>query len=849
MSNRSLKYIVQGIALAILIYVTASSAVPVLFTNTYAQAPGLFSVTLIAPTGGNIVRRQYASIITSNLISLGIDAKLFYVNFDQLSNRLFAATAPPKSDFDHGGYDIGFIGWGFTSYVPDFRANYDGSNPNFWPPDGSNYAYWNNPQVNSIFAKLYSSTDTATQVQLTHQFEQILFNEAPYNFIYETIDPVPRASKFKAWGDPNIYSEVTFPDIQHWSGSDSLTFAEANPVFPGNNLNPIVTAASNSFYALYIYGEIVGGSGNGGGANLQEPDPRTGSYIPGTAVNITSTADQLTWTVNIRPNVMFQDGVEVTADDFLFATYAGLNANSAAVGLGSGIQYLGSKVAFTFLNGTTKVDDNTGPGVPETDGWWKATSRYQFQFHLPAVYAFTRIAIAQFAPLPMHIMEKFPFATWDSAPFSTATGPYTYTWNAAKYGGTGSYTAVGPVGAGPYKLQSYDFTNNIATLVKFPGYYNATGLQALGQFTINTYKVQWISSKDAAIAALKNGQVDILDYNYALPRDVPTLKQIPNINIIMATELGWQEMGFNMNSPIFGTGTDTPLGKSNPSQAAAAARDIRKAISHVIPRDLIVSQLLVGSAYPLAVMTGPGWGQWYDPTLKPDSYDLNAAAALLQQAGYTVSVKPPAPIAFTGSPMLGTGSVTVTGRGPAADMLVMVQQSTDGGNTWTNLAPTLTDNDSNYQVAVPAPPAFGTVWYRANFTGIVPDDPYVQAIHNGTTPLDLSLFQKLQSSKSVLAQRPSAMDSCGRPKTIDGSHRRLFRFHRCNGGWTRSRNHHCSSGRGRLAKPQETFKEIEIDAPVEPLRRSPCFFPFAIPKRWHTFPRLPTEETESGLQR
>ncbi len=228
-------------------------------------------------------------------------------------------------------------------------------------------------------------------MQLTHQFEQILFNEAPYNYIYETIDPVPRASKFKAWGDPNIYSEVTFPDIQHWSGSDSLTFAEANPVFPGNNLNPIVTAASNSFYALYIYGEIVGGSGNGGGANLQEPDPRTSSYIPGTAVNITSTPDLLTWTVNIRPNVMFQDGVEVTADDFLFATYAGLNANSAAVGLGSGIQYLGSKISFTFLNGTTKVDDNTGPGVPETDGWWKATSKYQFQFHLPAVYAFTRI--------------------------------------------------------------------------------------------------------------------------------------------------------------------------------------------------------------------------------------------------------------------------------------------------------------------------------------------------------------------------------------------------------------------------------------------------------------------------
>src|SRR5208337_4778959 len=190
--------------------------------------------------------------------------------------------------------------------------------------------------------------------------------------------------------------------------------------------------------------------------------------------------------------------------------------------------------------------------------------------------------------------------TWDSAPFSTATGPNTYTWDTKRYGGSGSYTAVGPVGAGAYDLQSYDFTNNIATLTKFPGYWNATGLESLGQFTVNTYKVQWISSKDAAIAALKNGQVDLLDYNFGLAKDKATLQSIPNVNIITATELGWQEMGFNMNNPIFGTGTATPAGQSNPSNAAGAARDIRKAISHMIPRDLIVSSLLDGAAYPLA---------------------------------------------------------------------------------------------------------------------------------------------------------------------------------------------------------------------------------------------------------
>ena len=736
MSNNSLKYIIQGISLALLIYVVTSSAVPVLFTRAYAQGAPLFSVTLIAPTGGNSVRRQYASIITSNMISLGIDAKLFYVNFDQLVDRLFALTAPVGSSFNQGGYDIGFIGWGYTSFVPDVRGNFGGNAS--YPPSGNDYSYYNNPTANNLLNQLYTSTSQAAEVPLMHQFEEQVAHDAPYQYVFEGIDPVPLSSQFTAWGNSSLFSEVTFPDVQHWSGPSTLTMAEAANIFPSGTLDPAVTASSNSFYALYVYGNIIGGA-------LQESDPRCGCFIPGTAANITSTPDGLTWTVNIKPGVTFQDGVEVTADDFVYTMYAENNPQLAAVFLGSFNVDLGTYAAFKFLNGTVAVDNNVASGTAPTYGWWNATSRYQFQFHLPAPYAFTSQVFAGFAPLPKHIMEKYPMSSWDSAPFSTATAPATYTWDPKQYGGSGSYTAVGPVGAGPYTLQSYDFTNNIATLAKYPGYWNATGLQALGQFNVNTIKVQWISSKDAAIAALKNGQVDLLDYNYGLQKDQPTLSSISGVKVITATELGWQEMGFNLNNPYFGTGTSTPAGQSNPSNAAEAARDIRQAIGHLIPRDLIVSSLLSGSAYPLASFLGPGWGVWYDPTLTPATYDLNAAASLLQQAGYTVSVTPKAQIQYAGSPMLGSGSVTISGTGPVADMLVMVQQSTDGGNTWTDFAPTMTDNSSNYQVSAPAPPAFGTVWYRANFTGIVPTTGIVQSIQNGTITLNMAEYQTIVS--------------------------------------------------------------------------------------------------------
>ena len=738
MSNKSLKYIIEGISLALLIYVTASSAVPIMFHNAYAQSAPLFSATLIAPTGGNSVRRQYASIITSNMIALGIDAKLFYVNFDQLVDRLFALTASPGSSFAQGGYDIGFIGWGYTSFVPDVRGNFGGQAS--YPPSGNDYAYYNNPTANNLLNQLYSSTSQAAEVPLMHQFEEQVAHDAPYQYVFEGIDPVPMSSQFTAWGNSSMYSEVTFPDVQHWSGPSTLIMAEAANIFPSGTLDPAVTASSNSFYALYVYGNIIGGA-------LQESDPRCGCFIPGTAASITSTPDGLTWTVNIKPGVTFQDGVEVTADDFIYTMYALNNPSLAAVFLGSFNTDLGTYASFKFLNGTVAVDNNVAAGTPATYGWWNATSRYQFQFHLPTPYAFTSQVFAAYAPLPKHIMEKYPMSSWDSAPFSTASGPATYTWDTKQYGGSGSYTAVGPVGAGPYTLQSYDFTNNIATLAKYPGYWNATGLQSLGQFNINTIKVQWISSKDAAIAALKNGQVNLLDYNYGLQKDQATLQGISGVKVITATELGWQEMGFNMNNPYFGTGTSTPAGTSNPSNAAEAARDIRQAIGHLIPRDLIVSSLLSGSAYPLASFLGPGWGVWYDPTLTPDTYDLSAAASLLQQAGFTVTVTPKQQIQYAGSPMLGSGSVTISGTGPVADMLVMVQQSTDGGNTWTDFAPTLADNSSNYQVSVPAPPAFGTVWYRANFTGIVPTTGIVQGIQNGTITLNMAEYQTIVSDR------------------------------------------------------------------------------------------------------
>jgi peptide/nickel transport system substrate-binding protein len=715
MSSDSIRDIVRGIVLGTLIFLTLSASSIVAFNTVAAQQAPLFSATMIASTG-NPVRRQYATIIASGMQSVGINARVFYLNFDQLSNRMFFYATDQGNLFDKGGYDIGFIGWFFTIPIPDFRANFDGR-PAYLAPAGSNYALYNSAQMNAILDQLYHTADVQKQIQLTYQWEDLLFHDAPYNYIYTPIDTTPRDPVWTAWGDKNVYNVLTFPDVEHWAGGTELTYAEASNVFPGNTLNPIATSASNSAYALYIYGAVVSAMAGPGYF-----DGRDNSFHNGIATDITSSDDLLTWTIKLKQGVLFQSGVEMTADDALFTTWATLNPKSASVGLGDYVTYMGNVVDFTWLNGTTTtIDNRVKSDEPVRKGEWRALDRYTYQFKMPDIYPFTKPRFLSPGILPKHIYEQFAPETWDSQSFSTADKPYTYTWDKAKYGGTGSYTAVGPVGAGPYILESYDFTRNLATLKKFKDFWARADLEAAGMYTVDTYRVVWIESKDAAIAALKNHEVNVLDNNFQLATDQQTLKGI-GANVINNPELGWQEMGFNMRHPVFGTGVDTPAGKADPSQAAEAARHIRKAISYLIPRQQIVDQLVAGAGTALAVCVGPAFGAFYNPNLKPDPYDPNKAAEELRAAGYSVSIAPPSKIAAAGTPLLGQ-AIRVQGYTSVAGMIVVIQESSDA-RTWSQVGATAADISGNYQTSVPGPPVFGSMWYRANFTGYALNQTY-----------------------------------------------------------------------------------------------------------------------------
>ncbi len=755
--------IMMGAILALAVYVMLFSSFAPMMTNAYAQSTtSLFTVNLIAPSS-NAVRRQHAAIITQSMQAVGINAILTLV--PTLSNeipRIFSSNV--VNDFAHGGYDIAFIGWGATSPTPDSSfSNIRGDAADF-SPNGNNYYLYNSSTVNSLIADMYSTPNQTRQVNDLYQIESTLLADAPFDVIYYTNWIIARSPAISDFGQKNAWNELSFPDVQHISGVSTLNFAEASGVFPSSDLDPLPTTTSNQFYSLFIYGAEFEG--------LMEIDPRTTSYYEALATSIASSADGLHWTITFAPN-NFQDGVPVTADDFVYTMWATLDPATNAAGSGGVISALGSVGHFTFLNGTTKTLDESDPanGVPVVPFNVTALTTTSFRFDLSQFYPFMNVTYTAISPLPMHFLSYFDPATWEQLPYSQAgvdKYPNGTTVTLSDPGKSDNGTPlVGPFSNGPYYLKSYDFVANTASLIKWNGYWNATGLTNLGEFSVTNYNVVYISGTDAAIAAFNQGAVNELDTNYGLAVNVPQLQSI-GANVISGSELGYQEMGVNNNNPIWGTGVNTPNGKTDPTHAANYARDVRRAFSYLIPRQLVVTNLLLGAGSAGITPWSPAYGVWFNPSLSADPYDPNTAKAYLAAAGYNTGVSP-----FTGPstgisvgnnvtittgngtigsltngavvlfgttlPLTGTFASPTTGE-PYPNQLLLLYTSTDNV-TYKVAGVTTTDASGNFVIYY-TPPQPGTIYYYWNFTGYtVPagqfghtglGGDYLQLIQNGT---------------------------------------------------------------------------------------------------------------------
>lgn len=175
---------------------------------------------------------------------------------------------------------------------------------------------------------------------------------------------------------------------------------------------------------------------------------------------------------------------------------------------------------------------------------------------------------------------------------------------------------------GPFMLDTFDEQRNNLTMIPNPYWHKKQ--PELKQITI-----KFIPNLDSAIAAINSGNIDIMDYNYR-PYNNPG-DYNSYVKSVLVKYPAICEVIINLKHPIIGTGELTPDG------TAEAAKHIRKAISHAIPREEIAEGYGQGINAP-GVSPMPNACVGYDNTLEYYKYDLDLARDYMEKAGYNFTL-------------------------------------------------------------------------------------------------------------------------------------------------------------------------------------------------------------------
>jgi peptide/nickel transport system substrate-binding protein len=559
----------------------------------------LFKVTLSVPST-NPSRQAWAEIVETNMDAAGIDAVRVIQDWGTIYDR--ALDPPPEivgKVYDDGGFDMLFVGYAM-GIDPDPYSLYHSSQL----PPGQNYYNWNNTENDRLCTLIKETVDETQLLQYVKEWQKLGYDEQPsitikYDQEVVCFDPTAlmkepfRLLHYPAW-----------PRVAEWQLNPSTTqtnivIAQTGPA-PEEGLNNWV---STSYYDLTVFGAVFD-------SLTKRENLDTLEVVPALATSWEVADDDKTWTVNLRHGVKWHDGVEFTAADVKF-TYTAAMADELASQQGA------------FVKSIVGSPDNI-----------EIVDDYTLIFHLPAPYAFFASGLISEGTtgwmLPKHVLENVPYDQWRSHPFNTGEGSYE----------SNGQTWYGPIGTGPYWYAGYDPTTFTNALTRNDNYWDAQNLWDKGLFGIENYLVVFIEGSDAAITALKTGEVDVLDSQYSLQAKLGSI-EAPWGDYVTYDAFGVQELGFNMKHPIFGTGVDTPLGQQDPSKAAEAARYVRQAISHLVPRENIISEILDGYGVPGVTTPITPLTFGYDSSLKPYSYDVQMAKSLLAAAGYDTGVAPP----------------------------------------------------------------------------------------------------------------------------------------------------------------------------------------------------------------
>ncbi len=302
--------------------------------------------------------------------------------------------------------------------------------------------------------------------------------------------------------------------------------------------------------------------------HLVDLDPAS-QPVPGLAVSW-QPLDATTWEFRLRPGVTWHDGAPFTADDVIFSFDR----------LAAGIAGAPASPAFTLAKGGkrwVKIDDLT-------------------------VHVLTN------GPYPT-VAEDLAMVPIVAAHVARGVTP-SVDFNSGK----------AAVGTGPFMFEEFSPGNRIS-VVRNPNWWG-------GDPGWDRVVFRPVGQDAARLAALLNGDVDIIDYPPTV--DLPQLEANPDFRVstIPSDRLIYVILGNKSREPFV---TDNAGNVLFPSPL----RDwrVRKAMSLAIDRNAIRDRIMGGASEPTRNIVPPGFFGYVDD-LQPDAFNPDEARRLLAAAGY-----------------------------------------------------------------------------------------------------------------------------------------------------------------------------------------------------------------------
>jgi len=544
--------------------------------NINAANPGpFFSVSVIASAEDPLVR-YWSTLLVEYLLKIGICVDVFeQASWEEISALLWNETGPyPIPTYFENGYDLIC----YSKRNPIDYSPYSLFYSSKSIPVGNNIYQYQNELMDDVISKFNSSYTNNKRTKWAKDIQEILYEDIPaISIIYEK-EVYPCIDGLSGFDGTLLTAE--FESMEFWEieSSNELNFAYSTLV---ELFHPLISGYwkkgdcdKESATERLWLGQIFSG--------LSKREANSKCFNPHVASTYSSN-DGLLYTIELDPEAKFADGTKVTFEDIEYSYKLAITPSL------SNSQYL-ANTEFWNNNSFEKISENI----------------FTIEFTQPWVYQEKNLAVPI---LPKSIWESIEPNNHLETSIDWAKN------HPERIFGTGSY-----------RLERYNPITGEIYLTKNQ-YFNE--LSAGSEPILEKIIFQYYSNKTLALQDLKSGKLQIIDSNFGV--SVSELEE-DELSYQTGLNLRTHEIAVNMNHPWLGSGELCPVaGKES-------AKNVRKAISCIIPRDFIAEIQTKG-------LTEPGITPWPDGAfgftddLKAYEFSFEKGYEYMIDAGFSTSFR------------------------------------------------------------------------------------------------------------------------------------------------------------------------------------------------------------------